>query len=281
MTTDFAHAPETTLDARSDGPPLATRLPSWSVKVPTVTALFWVVKVLTTGMGEAASDYLARMSLALPVLVGGLGLAVALTVQLRSDRYRAVTYWSAVGALAVFGTVAADGLHTALGMSLPLMTGLYAALLGGVLLTWWRNEGTLSIHSITSRRVESFYWLTVFLTFALGTAAGDLAAGTFGLGFLGSAVLFGAAMLVPLVLYRPRLVGEVAAFWSAYVLTRPMGASVADWMGKRSGLGLGEGTVTYLALGLIVAAVAYLAVTGADAPERSVLAHEPTERLAA
>jgi uncharacterized membrane-anchored protein len=242
------------------------RTGSWLVKVPTVTALFWVVKVLTTGMGEAASDYLGRISLALPVLVGGLGLAVALVLQLRSDRYRAVTYWSAVAALAVFGTVAADGLHAVVGLSLPLMTAQYGTQLVAVLATWYVSEQTLSIHSIRTRRAESFYWTTVFLTFALGTAAGDLTANTFGLGFLGSACLFGAAMLVPLVLHRSKRLGEVGAFWSAYVLTRPMGASVADWMGKKSGLGLGDGTVTYLALALIVAAIAYLAVTRADVP---------------
>ena len=245
--------------------------PAWAVKVPAVTGLFWVVKVLTTGMGEAASDYLARFSLVLPLLVGGLGLAFALTVQLRSDRYRAVTYWTAVAALAVFGTVAADGLHAVLGMSLPRMTAFYAALLALTLVAWFRSEHTLSIHSITSRRVESFYWCTVFLTFALGTATGDLTANTVGLGFLDSALLFGAAMLVPLVCYRTRILGEVTAFWSAYVLTRPMGASVADWMGKRSGLGLGDGTVTYLALALIVLAVGYLALTRAD-----VLCSNPT-----
>jgi uncharacterized membrane-anchored protein len=249
--------------AQQARPAPETRTP-WTVKVPAVTTLFWVVKVLTTGMGEAASDYLARFSLVLPLVVGGLGLSVALTVQLRSDRYRAVTYWSAVAALAVFGTVAADGLHAVVGLSLPLMTCLYGGLLGVTLGAWYRSERTLSIHSITTRRVEVFYWITVFLTFALGTAAGDLTAGTFGLGFLDSAFLFGAAMLVPLVLHRTRLLGEVAAFWSAYVLTRPMGASVADWMGKRSGLGLGDGTVTYLALALIVVAVGYLAAHEAD-----------------
>jgi uncharacterized membrane-anchored protein len=248
------------------------------VKVPAVGALFWVVKILTTGMGEAASDFLARVSLGLPVLVGGLGLVVTLTLQLRSDRYRAVTYWSAVAALAVFGTVAADGLHSVLGLSLPLMTALYAALLAGVFCLWFRSERTLSIHSITNRRSETFYWITVFLTFALGTAAGDLTASTLALGFLGSAYLFGLAMLVPLVLYRTRLVGEIAAFWSAYVLTRPMGASIADWMGKRSGLGLGDGTVTVAALGLIVLAVAYLAVTRADAHRDQLLPSRPLDQ---
>jgi uncharacterized membrane-anchored protein len=272
MTTDVDLDPDHTdaVRATSLGP-----VGSWSVKVPMLSALFWVVKVLTTGMGEAASDYLARVSLVLPVLVGGLGLAVALTVQLRSDRYRAPTYWTTVAALAVFGTVAADGLHAVLGLSLPAMTALYGALLGAVLMGWYRSEGTLSIHTITTRRVEVFYWLTVFLTFALGTAAGDLTANTFGLGFLDSAYLFGAAMLVPLVLYRSRILGEVAAFWSAYVLTRPMGASLADWMGKRSGLDLGDGTVTALALILIVLAVTYLAITRVDTPRPVALSVAP------
>ncbi|MFY0405418.1 hypothetical protein [Solicola sp. PLA-1-18] len=251
---------------RNPRPTAVSRTGSWAVKVPTVTALFWVVKILTTGMGEAASDYLARLSLVLPVVVGLGCLAVALTVQLRSDRYRAATYWSVVASLAVFGTVAADGLRIGLGISLPVMTTAYAAALGLALLAWFRTEHTLSIHTITTRRAEIFYWITVLLTFALGTAAGDLAADTLGLGYLDAALVFGAAMVVPLVLHRTRLIGEVAAFWSAYVLTRPMGASVADWLGKQSGLGLGDGTVTAASLVLIVTLVAYLAVSRVDVP---------------
>jgi uncharacterized membrane-anchored protein len=135
--------------------------------------------------------------------------------------------------------------------------------------------------TVTTRRAESYYWVTVFLTFALGAAGGDLTAGTFGLGYLRSALLFGAAMLVPLVLHRARLLGEVAAFCSAYVLTRPMGASVAAWMGKHSGLSLGDGTVTYVALSLIAVGVGYLALAGADAPALKVGACEPDEQVAA
>jgi uncharacterized membrane-anchored protein len=236
-------------------------------KVPEITALFWLVKILTTGVGESASDFLAQSSLWIPAALSAVGLAIALVFQFRARRYQAVTYWSTVGMVAVFGTVLADVFRVGLNISLEVTTPLYAVLLAVVLGAWYRSERTLSIHSITTFRREAFYWATVLLTFALGTAAGDLTAFVVNLGFAKSAVLFALAILVPWALYRGRVLGAIPAFWIAYVLTRPLGASVADWLGKGKplGLGYGDGHITLIGSALIVLLVGYLAVTRVDA----------------
>ena len=235
-------------------------------KVPAITALFWLVKVLTTGVGESASDFLAQSSLWIPAAFSAVGLAVAMTFQFRARRYQALTYWLTVGMVAVFGTVLADVFRVGLNISLEVTTPLYAVLLAVVLSAWYRSERTLSIHSITTPRREMFYWATVLLTFALGTAAGDLTAFVVNLGFARSAVLFAVAMVVPWALHRGQVLGAVPAFWIAYVLTRPLGASVADWLGKSKplGLGYGDGQVTLVGSVLIVLFVGYLAVTRVD-----------------
>jgi uncharacterized membrane-anchored protein len=235
-----------------------------AAKVPEITVLFWVIKILTTGMGEAASDYLGNTNLALAGVVGVGGLVLALRWQLRTPRYLASAYWSAVAMVAVFGTMAADLLHVVLGLSYVVTTPFYAVALTVVLAWWYASEGTLSIHSITTRRREVFYWATVLTSFALGTAAGDLTAATMRLGFLDSGFLFGAMILVPLVGWRLGL-NEVTAFWAAYILTRPLGASFADWLGKPprlTGLGAGDGSVTWASLAVIVVLVAWVGVRG-------------------
>lgn len=236
-----------------------------TAKVPEITALFWVVKVLTTGLGEAASDYLGGVSIPLAAGVGLLGFVAAMAVQFRTRRYVPGVYWAAVLMVAVFGTMTADGPHKVLGIPYEVTTVAYAVALALVFLLWRRTEGTLSIHSITSRRREVWYWLTVLLTFALGTALGDLTAIAFHLGFLTSAVLFAVVIAVPLVGWRLGL-HPVLAFWSAYVVTRPLGASVADWLGKPpsigGGLGWGDGTVAGVGFVLFVVLVGYVGVTG-------------------
>jgi uncharacterized membrane-anchored protein len=241
----------------------APRLPQYAAaKVPEITVLFWVIKILTTGMGEAASDYLGNTNLVLAGVVGVGGMFWSLRWQVRSDRYRPLPYWSAVAAVAVFGTMAADLLHVVLGLSYLVTTPFYAVVLAIVLATWFASEGTLSIHSITTRRRERFYWATVLASFALGTAAGDLTAATFKLGFLDSGLLFGGLIIVPLVGWWCGL-NEITAFWAAYILTRPLGASFADWFGKPAsltGLGHGDGTVTWTTLGAIAVLVGWVAV---------------------
>lgn len=238
-----------------------------AAKVPVITALFWLVKVLTTGMGEAASDYLAAQNLLLAAGLGGLGLLVALWLQFRSRYYLARLYWFAVSMVAVFGTMAADALHKGLGIAYTGSTVFYAVVVAALFLCWYRSEGTLSIHSITTRGREVFYWATVLATFALGTAAGDLTAASLGLGYLTSGGLFAALMLIPTVGSWKFGLNPVVAFWFAYVLTRPLGASIADWIGKPSalsGLGLGDGFVTAAAAAAIILLVAYVARNRSD-----------------
>jgi uncharacterized membrane-anchored protein len=231
--------------------PLAT-------KVPAVTAVFWLTKVLTTGGGETTSDFLAHTIA--PVAAVGIGfvaLVVALALQLRAPAYVPWRYWLAVSMVAVFGTMAADVLHVGLGVPYAVSTPGFAIVLAGVFGTWWAVERTLSVHTIDTTRRELFYWAAVLATFALGTAAGDLTATTLHLGYLGSGLLFAVVIIVPALAYRLG-VSAVATFWTAYVLTRPLGASFADWMGvspARSGLGWGTGPVSLVLAALIVAMV--------------------------
>jgi uncharacterized membrane-anchored protein len=263
----------------------ARRLPFFAdraplaAKVPEITALFWVIKILTTGAGEATSDYFANTNLILGGLIGIGGFAIAMWWQFRVRRYQAVTYWFAVVMVAVVGTIAADVVHKMMGVPYALSTTFYGLVLAVIFVLWYRSERTLSIHSIVTQRREVYYWLTVLATFALGTAAGDLTANTMNLGFFASGILFGAAILIPLIAWRFGLNG-VVAFWIAYVLTRPLGASFADWLGKPhtmgNGLGYGDGTVAAVALVVIAVLVGYVAITRRDiqpeiAPDRGAV----------
>jgi uncharacterized membrane-anchored protein len=238
-----------------------------AAKVPEITALFWLIKILTTGMGEAASDGLGETSLVLGGIVGVGGFALALWLQLRSRRYHAPTYWFAVSMVAVFGTILADVLHVATGLSYWITSAFYAAIVV-TLFTWWhRSEGTLSIHHIDTRRRERFYWATVIATFALGTAVGDLTGLTLHLGFLPAGLLFVVAICVPFAAWRGGVNGTLC-FWVAYVLTRPLGASFADWVGKDhsigGGLGVGDLTVTTVLVVVIAALVTWAHRSGHD-----------------
>jgi uncharacterized membrane-anchored protein len=234
-----------------------------AVKVPQITVLFWVIKVLTTAMGEAASDFLVSVNIALAGLVGAVGFGLAMWWQLPARRYGAWAYWFAVAMVAVFGTMAADGLHVELGLPYAVTTIGYATVLAVVFALWRRSEGTLSIHSITTRRRETFYWLTVLATFALGTAVGDLTATTFKLGYFASGVLFAVVIAVPALGWWRLGFNPVFAFWFAYVITRPLGASFADWFAKPHsvghGLGVGGGPVTAISALAIAGLVAYAA----------------------
>lgn len=242
-------------------------------KVPEVAVLFWVVKILTTGMGETASDYLGRTLGPIPAgALGFAGFVVALVAQFRSTRYRAGTYWTAIVMVSVFGTMAADVVHVIAGVPYLVSTLAFAVALAVILFAWHATEGTLAIHSIRTRRREVFYWATVLATFALGTAVGDLTAGTLDLGYLPSGLVFGALILVPALSGRFLGLNAVAAFWGAYVLTRPLGASFADWMGvstARGGLGWGTGPVTLALTVPIVLLVGYLAVSRKDTPREA------------
>jgi uncharacterized membrane-anchored protein len=234
-------------------------------RVPEVTIVFWIVKVLTTGMGEATSDFLVhRIYPPAAVLVGGGALAVALGLQFRAKRYVVWRYWFAVAMVAVAGTMAADVLHVGLGVPYVVSTMVFAVSLAGVFAAWYVSEGTLSIHSIFSTRREVFYWATVMATFALGTAAGDFSARTLALGWLSSGVMFAVLIAVPAVGYWRLGLNPIVAFWFAYIVTRPLGASFADYAGlphALGGLGIGRGTVSVALTALIVGLVGYLAAT--------------------
>ena len=219
-------------------------------------------------MGETTSDFLVhRLGPPPAVLIGLAAFSAALWLQLRAGRYVAWIYWLAVAMVGVFGTMAADVLHVGLGIPYVVSTTFYAIVLTAVFMTWQRSELTLSIHSILTRRRELFYWAAVLATFALGTAAGDMTARTLGLGYLGSGVMFAVLIAVPAVACRRFGMNAVLAFWFAYIVTRPLGASFADWMAvpnSRGGLGFGYGPVSVVLAVLIVAFVAYLASSRID-----------------
>ena len=234
--------------------------------MPEITAIFWVLKLLTTGMGEAMSDFLGQKSVPIAGVVGVVGIVVALRMQLRAREYRAPIYWFAVMMVAIFGTMVADGLRDGASLSYDVTTPFFAIVVAAIFVSWYRSEGTLSIHSITTRRRELYYWAAVLATFALGTAAGDLTALSLNLGFFPSAVLFAAIISIPAIGWWRFRLNPIVAFWLAYIVTRPLGASFADGFSKpnNGGLGIGDGPVSAVALVAFVGLVAYLAVTKCD-----------------
>jgi uncharacterized membrane-anchored protein len=249
-------------------------------KVPAVKPYFWALKLLTTAMGEAVSDFLVNdWNKYGAVVLGFVLFAIAITWQFRTPRYRTWPYWSAVAMVAVFGTMCADVMHIVLKLPYTVSATFYAACLAVTFITWYRLEGTLDIHSIVTRRREVFYWLAVIFTFAMGTALGDLFATTFHLGYLASAFLFTALICVPFAAWRLGA-NPVLTFWVAYVLTRPIGASFADFFGMPkdiSGMGYGHGAVSVVTLILTLASFIYLARSGIDQPEPQAPGQAPAQ----
>jgi uncharacterized membrane-anchored protein len=230
--------------------------------VPEITAIFWVAKLLTTAMGEAVSDFLVNAISPYVAVALGFGVFVlGLVLQFRVKRYVPGVYWFTVAMVAVFGTMAADVLHKQIGVSFELSTIFFAVCLAIIFIVWHKIERSLSIHTITTWRREVFYWLTVVTTFALGTAAGDLIADGLHLGYLVAGGVFAVLMIIPLIGYRLKF-SETIVFWFAYIVTRPLGASFADWFGKSvpSGLGLGDGPVSVVLAVLIVVCVLYMTI---------------------
>jgi uncharacterized membrane-anchored protein len=239
-----------------------------ALRVPEITAYFWAIKALSTAMGESTSDNLVHaMNPELAVALGFLGFVAALALQFRARRYIAWTYWLAVVGVGVFGTMAADVLHVGFGVPYIASSLLYAIALAAVFTGWYRTEKTLSIHSVNTPRREFFYWAAVVATFAMGTALGDLTATTVGLGYLASGLLFAVVIAIPAIGYWRFRWNAIFCFWFAYVATRPLGASFADWLGKpksAGGLGLGDGPVALALTIAIFCLVAFLAVTRRD-----------------
>lgn len=247
-------------------------------KVPQITLFFWIIKVLATTVGETAADYLnVQLDWGLTNTTYAMSgiLLVVLVAQFRMRAYTAWIYWLAVVLLSVVGTLITDNLVDNLGVSLVTATSVFSVALIAVFGLWYQSERTLSIHSITTVRREVFYWLAILFTFALGTAAGDLLAEILKLGYLLSAVSFaGVIALVALAHYRLKL-DAITAFWVAYIITRPLGASVGDYLSQlpeNGGLGLGTTVTSIIFLTIILGFVIYLAITKKDhiAPSTSV-----------
>jgi uncharacterized membrane-anchored protein len=239
----------------------ATRSIDWLNKVPEVTLSFWIIKIMSTTVGETGADYLAVNAGwgqgATRTVMAAL-LAAALFAQLRTRRYTPWIYWLCVVLLSVVGTQITDLLTDGLGISLYMSTSVFAAVLAAIFCVWYRVEDTLSIQDIVTRRRELFYWAAILLTFALGTAAGDLATEALGLGFTWGVIAFGALIGVACAIWR--MGGNaVLTFWISYILTRPLGASLGDLLTQAKaygGLGIGAMWTSALFLAVIVMLVA-------------------------
>jgi uncharacterized membrane-anchored protein len=229
-------------------------------RVAPVTLTFWIIKILSTGMGETGADYLDHKYPPVIVVLGaGLALMAALLWQLGARRYSAIRYWVAVIMVSVFGTLVADAVHVLIGVPYWVSTGVFTVALIVVFWVWWRLEGIPDMSQITTTRRELIYWGAVMVTFALGTAAGDWMAFGLGFGFLIGTIVFTVGYLFPLWLGRAKLIPVSVAFWLAYTFTRPMGASFADWLAlphERGGLGFGTLPVTaFWTLAIVVVLV--------------------------
>jgi uncharacterized membrane-anchored protein len=240
-------------------------------KVPEVTLYFWIIKIMCTTVGETAADYLnvtQGFGLSKTTYVTGALLAVLLLVQLRLRRYVPPIYWSAVVVISVFGTLITDNMTDVMNIPLTTSTPIFAAILAIVFAAWYVSERTLSIHSIISTRRELFYWLAILFTFSLGTAAGDLVAEQFSIGYGPSIAIWGGVIALIAAAHFGLKASAVATFWFAYILTRPLGASIGDFMSQNShkygGLGLGTTDTSYIFLGCILVLVAFLSVTKRD-----------------
>ncbi len=247
-------------------PPTPTWPSEMLNKVPQATLVFWVIKIMATTVGETFADFL---NVKLNFGLGGTSivmtalLLVALVIQLRAKRYIPWMYWLLVVFISVVGTLITDNLTDNLGISLFISTGVFTVALAATFAAWYASERTLSIHSITTRRRELFYWAAILFTFALGTAAGDLAGEQLQLGYALSAVLFGGMIAATALAFFAFGLNAVLAFWIAYILTRPLGASLGDLLSQSQadgGLGLGTTGTSALFLVIIVALVTWLTI---------------------
>jgi uncharacterized membrane-anchored protein len=251
-------------------------------KVPQVTVFFWIIKVLCTTVGETASDFLnVNMGLGLKgtAVAAGVCLALILVVQFRAKKYVPGVYWLVVVLISVFGTLVTDILTDSLHFPLEASTGIFSVALGLTFGAWYAKEGTLSIHSIFTARREAFYWLTILFTFALGTATGDLVAEKLGVGYLVTGLIVLGIIAASGIAWRLGL-DSVLAFWIAYILTRPLGASLGDYLSQSrsaGGLGLGATVTSAVFLAAILATVVYLVVSRRDFVEEPADA-APTEK---
>ncbi|WP_234189928.1 hypothetical protein [Shinella sp. NM-101] len=236
-------------------------------RVPRVTADFWLIKLMAVTMGETAADYLAvnlGLGLTTTSLLMAAVLVAVMALQLAQKRYVPWTYWSAVVLVSVVGTLITDNLVDNFGVALQTTAIVFSVMLAATFVWWYRSEGTLSIHAVTTNRREAFYWLAILLTFALGTAVGDLVAEVFGLGYLTTGVIFGAIIAAIAGAYYALRLDGIPTFWLVYILTRPLGASFGDLLSQPTeygGMGLGTTYTSLVFLAVIVATVSYMSFT--------------------
>ena len=239
-------------------------------RVPEITIYFWIIKVLATTVGETAADYLNfqfKFGLTGTTVVMSVLLVIVLIVQFAMRRYVPPIYWLAVVLISIVGTLITDNLVDNFGVSLWTTTTVFAIGLAATFAVWYRLEKTLSIHSIVTFKREAFYWLAVLFTFALGTAAGDLAAEKLALGYATAAVVFGVLIAITYAARRFMNLDSVMAFWIVYILTRPLGASIGDFLSQSpddGGLGLGTVVTSAIFLVAIAAVVIYLTISKKD-----------------
>lgn len=240
-------------------------------KVPEITIYFWTIKILCTTVGETASDFLSENLhwglTGTALAIGGL-LIIALFFQCASKRYIPGMYWLVVVLISIVGTLITDNLTDNFGVSLETTTIVFSVALAATFAGWYASEKTLSVHTIYTLRREAFYWLAILFTFALGTAAGDLAAESLNLGYLVSAIIFGALIAIITLAHLRFKLNAVLAFWIAYILTRPLGASLGDYLSQAhddGGLGFGTVLTSALFLTTILITVIYLTITKKDA----------------
>ena len=247
-------------------------------KVPEITLYFWIIKILCTTVGETAADFLnvnLNAGLTVTSVVTGVLLLIALVFQFRANKYIPSVYWLTVGLVSVFGTLVTDNLTDKLGFPLESSTLMFSVLLALTFLVWYINEKTLSIHSIFTRRREAWYWLAIFFTFALGTATGDLLAEVGQLGYLLTGVLIAGIIAITSLAWRMRL-NSILSFWIIYIMTRPLGASLGDFLSQpqtHGGLGLGAAVTSFIFVGGILAIVTYLSLTKRDVIAAAAVEH--------
>jgi uncharacterized membrane-anchored protein len=235
-------------------------------RVPEISIIFWIIKVLSTTTGETFADYLNdTVGLGLPntTYIMGSMLIVMMTAQFVVSRYNAFIYWFVVVLVSIVGTLVTDNLTDGLGLELWISTVIFGTLLATTFSIWWWKERTLNFHTIYTRRREAFYWVAIFMSFALGTAAGDLITEGWGLGYWGGTGLFAGLIVLDTVAWYFFKMNGVACFWIAYILTRPLGASIGDLLSQSKddgGLGLGTTAISIVFLSLIVILVTYLQV---------------------
>lgn len=255
-------------------------------KVPQVTIFFWIIKVLCTTVGETFSDFLSvnvGLGLTLTTVLMGIAFVVVLCIQFKTSKYIPLVYWLTVVLISVFGTLVTDNLTDGFGVPLELSTVLFSVLLAAAFLAWFASEKTLSIHSIYTVKREAFYWLTILFTFALGTAVGDLYSEQLGVGYLGTGIIVVIIIACVFAAWKLKL-NEILAFWIVYILTRPLGASLGDYLSQSTtngGLGLGATITSVIFLIAILAIILFLAISKFDilAKEATEASHEPVRTI--